>query len=130
MPKKCNSPGCENNQFGGGFCLWHQRLRTDKKQVVKKAGKPIKKFSDKRKLVNLVYDREAMAFRLKNPFCRINSPDCIGKTQGVHHVKGKASTELLLDKNFWKAACNPCNLYVETHSQWAKDNGHKKNNHG
>ncbi len=79
--------------------------------------------------VNVVYNAEAKKFREENPLCRINSPVCTRNTQGVHHVKGKPTTELLLEKKFWLPACNPCNGYIEDHSQWAKDNGFKKPNH-
>lgn len=40
--KKCNYDKCENNCFGGGFCRYHQHLRTDKKL------KPINKTRIKR----------------------------------------------------------------------------------
>lgn len=29
--KTCNKEGCDNPQFGGGYCKWHQSLRDDKK---------------------------------------------------------------------------------------------------
>lgn len=32
MSKSCKKEGCSNNSFGGGFCSWHQYLRTDKKR--------------------------------------------------------------------------------------------------
>jgi len=35
--KICNKEGCENPVFGGGYCKYHQYLRTDKKKP-----KPIK----------------------------------------------------------------------------------------
>jgi hypothetical protein len=31
MPKVCKYESCSNNQFGGGFCQYHQWCRTDKK---------------------------------------------------------------------------------------------------
>jgi hypothetical protein len=31
MARTCNADGCFNPVFGGGYCSWHQRLRTDKK---------------------------------------------------------------------------------------------------
>ena len=40
--KKCKIDNCENNCFGGGYCRWHQYMRTDKKD------KPIKKTPIKR----------------------------------------------------------------------------------
>ena len=38
---------------------------------------------------------------------------CTGAAQGVHHTKGKATTELLLDERWWLPACNWCNIQVE-----------------
>jgi hypothetical protein len=38
MAKTCNKKDCNNPQFGGGFCKWHQYKRTDKKKP-----SPIKK---------------------------------------------------------------------------------------
>lgn len=98
-------------------------MRTDKKP------KKLKQFSDKRAKVNVDYNRESREYREANPFCKINSPVCTGKTQGVHHMKGKSTIELLMDKRFWKPACNACNGYCEDHSEWAKENGHKLSKH-
>ena len=48
MPKICNSPDCNYNVFGGGYCVRHQYLRTDKKPkplkstALKKAPSPKK----------------------------------------------------------------------------------------
>lgn len=52
MPKICNKEDCNRNVFGGGFCPYHQYLRTDKKPKVKTAPKwpkrtPIRKISAK-----------------------------------------------------------------------------------
>lgn len=84
----------------------------------------IKPYSDKRKAVNVIYDAEARRFRKDNPNCVIKSPNCTGRTQGVHHKKGRG--KYLLDKSTWLPACNPCNHYVEANHQWAIDNGHKE----
>ncbi len=119
MAKTCIDPGCNWPQFGGGYCTRHQYKRTDKKK------KAISQFSKKRQIINLEYSREAREFREANQLCKINSPVCTRHTQGVHHVKGKATIDLLMDKNFWKPSCNPCNNYIEENSQWAFDNGHK-----
>lgn len=105
--------------WGKGYCSRHQHLRTDKKLV-----KAIKQYSSKRMLLNKLYDAEARQYRKEHPECAINSPVCTKRTQGVHHVKGRG--KYLLDKKYWKPACNPCNHYVEVHHQWALDNGHKE----
>lgn len=42
MAKQCSHPSCVYPQFGGSFCRFHQRLRTDKKQ------KPLRRISAKK----------------------------------------------------------------------------------
>lgn len=69
--------------------------------------------SDKRKVINKSYDIESRKFRKANPLCALKMKGCTKKTQGVHHTKGKATVELLMNKKFWKPACNHCNLMVE-----------------
>lgn len=118
MPKICAVDGCDHRVWGKGYCARHQHLRTDKKP------KKRKPYSDKRQQLNRLYDAEARQYRKEYPECAINSPNCTGKTQGVHHVKGRGKH--LMDKQFWKPACNPCNVYVEDHHEWAVENGHKK----
>jgi hypothetical protein len=61
MAKICNHEGCKYKQFGGGFCKYHQRDRTDKKvrshptknapsrKIRIKRQKPIRKISRKGK---------------------------------------------------------------------------------
>ena len=49
MPKTCNKPDCDYAQFGGGYCKFHQRLRTDKKPATPKKRNYIKKVSEKKK---------------------------------------------------------------------------------
>lgn len=123
MAKECEAEGCSNPRFGGGFCKWHQRLRTDKKQ------KRIAVFSKKREGVNMVYNQKARAFREANPMCRVNSPVCTRFTQGVHHVRGKATNELLLDETNWLPSCNRCNLWIEENHEAAVSLGLKKSRH-
>jgi hypothetical protein len=91
-----------------------------------KTRKPISPVSKKREKINAIYGPKAASFRYDNPKCVILSPVCTGATQGVHHVKGKATEELLLDENFWLPACNACNDYIEEKPLWAIANGFKK----
>ena len=55
--------------------------------------------------------------------CQIKSPVCTGKAQGANH-KQKRSPKNMLDKKNLERSCNACNRYVETHVEWAKENGH------
>ena len=52
MPKICNFEGCDYNQFGGGFCKYHQHKRADKKL---KGFKPRKKTGEK-DMFNEIWD--------------------------------------------------------------------------
>lgn len=120
MPKICKEPTCNYPVFGGGFCFRHQHLRPDKKKTT------IRPFSVKREKINRKeYAPKARAFVKDNPICEIKSPECQIEAACVHHVKGRASTELLLDDRFWMPSCAPCNLYVEKNDKWARENGFK-----
>lgn len=91
---------------------------------------PIKKVSDKHKETLKEYKvvkAELIAEKLKQGItsCEIKSPVCKHTIDGLHHKKGKSSKELYLDKNNMLLSCNPCNLYCETHNDFAFDNGFK-----
>jgi hypothetical protein len=92
MRKVCKEPTCNYPVFGGGFCFRHQHLRPDKKKTT------IRPFSVKREKINRKeYTPKARAFVKDNPICEIKSPECQIEAVCVHHLKGKASIELLLD---------------------------------
>lgn len=93
-------------------------------QETKKSMKKIKPFSDKRAKLNREYGRESRA-RWQGQPCSIRSPVCTGISEGMHHLAGKGTPELLLDPDNQIPACNPCNLYVEVHDAWARRNGFK-----
>lgn len=120
---ECNHPTCS-----GASCRRPKKqpkVYVLKRTPLKKKPYVIKKVADKRAEVNKVYRERSAAFRKANPKCEIQSPECTGKTEGVHHVKGKISHELLIDETYWMAACNRCNQYVESHDEWARANGFK-----
>jgi hypothetical protein len=110
MGINCNHPTCN------GIC---RRPQKEKKQY------HIPKVAKNRIIVDRLYNAAAKIYREKHKFCRINSPVCTKATEGVHHLKGKATTELLLNQLYWMPACNACNGYVEDHSAWAFSNGYK-----
>lgn len=109
MSKECKHPTC------GETC---RRPKKEKRRY------RIQPYSKKRLEINKQYDPAARAFRKKNQKCAINSPNCTGKTEGVHHKRGRG--KYLMDQSTWLPACNPCNHYVEHHHQWAVDNGFKE----
>jgi hypothetical protein len=58
LAKLCSHPDCKRNQFGGGYCDWHQWCRTDKKikslrrTAIRKTSKKQRKILGERKLQN------------------------------------------------------------------------------
>ncbi len=115
-----STKNCKHATCDGEFC------RREPKP--KKVNKPIAKFSDKRKKINRTqYQPAAAAFVKANPVCAIKQEGCTGKTQGVHHVRGKSTIELLLDESNWLPACNHCNsIWIEQNSKEAFEKGFKK----
>lgn len=107
--KSCKHPTCE------GFC---RREPKPKKVYI------IPKVSKSRIPINRQYTALSKQFRSDHPLCEIRSPECTGKTQGVHHTKGRGKDHLL-DINTWMAACNRCNTWIEVHDKEARDKGFK-----
>lgn len=94
----------------------------------KKKGYRIPKQSKKRVEENEVYKPISERFRKEHPMCVIKSPVCTKFTQGVHHTEGRVGSDFT-DESKMLPACNACNGYIESHSQWAKENGFKKANY-
>ena len=85
----------------------------------------IPKVSKKRAVVNRLYRKIVKEMALKDNECELKSPECTGLMQGADHTQ-KRSPKNLTDKKNLKRACNACNLYKETHPEWAEKNGHSK----
>jgi len=118
MQTNCTIPGCVNN---GRYCRLHSGSLAPSKEP-----KPINKKSEKRKEIdNKEYLPAARKFIKDNPNCELKMKGCTGRAQGVHHLKGKATIELLLDKRFWKASCYHCNLMAEIKDAEARASGLK-----
>jgi hypothetical protein len=111
MSFNCNHKTCE-----GESC------RRPKKKLVRK---PVRKVSRKREKINRTYSTLSKQFVEDNPYCAIKSPECTGRTQGPHHKRGRIG-KALTDFKHCIPACNPCNLYVEVHDKWARENGFKE----
>jgi hypothetical protein len=86
-------------------------------QRTKKQAKTVRKLRKK-------YD----AYLEKNPVCAIQSPVCTYHAGTVNHKAGRGENEVL-DESTWEPSCYPCNGYVETHDEWAQQNGHKISRH-
>ena len=70
-----------------------------------------------------IYVGKVKAAAAINDNCEIQSPVCTGKMTGFNHPQ-KRSPSNWLDDNNHERSCNECNGYVETHTEWAKENGH------
>lgn len=120
MPSICQFPLCKFPEERGGFCLHHAKHFAGAKPEVSK--KPIKKVSDKRKEENKTYKKQVKSAVKKDPRCKIKSPVCTGKAQGLHHLQKRSPKNLTNPKN-QVSACNACNLYIEENPIWARNNG-------
>jgi hypothetical protein len=88
-------------------------------QDVKPKAAGIKKVSEAEKARQKEYKPLAMAFRKEHPACQLKVPGiCTGKTQGIHHKRGKVG-KLLIAVEHFLASCNPCNTWVEANHEEA-----------
>jgi hypothetical protein len=110
----CQFPGCINN---GRYCRIQGHIP---EEIAPR--KTIAAVSKKRDKINRQeYKPIAQKYLQAHPRCELQMEGCTQKAQGIHHLKGKSSTELLLDVRFFKAACNHCNLMVEVKDQEARE---------
>ena len=108
--KKKFCTGCNQETF-----LWNSKLKLCKNCYQKSYSKPIKKISEKHKETLKEYKVVKEEFLKQYTTCQVKiSPDCTyDKGIAIHHLQGKSSKELYLDKNNFIACCNPCNLMIE-----------------
>lgn len=88
----------------------------------------IRQVAKKRSGENRQYSVKKALFLIANPECQISAPGCSFFATVIHHTKGREN-KLLLLMRYWKASCEKCNIYIEEHSAWAYDNGHKLYKH-
>lgn len=96
-----------------------------KESPVIKPQKGIQKRGEKMKAVVEVLKKLYPLYLKKRPKCAINSPVCTKISTCVNHTEGRGENEIL-DQSTWEPSCQNCNLYVEEHHEWARENGHKK----
>lgn len=111
------------------YLEYRRRLKIEGKPVVEKKVKKIRPYSKKRDKINREYYDKSRPF-WKDKSCGIRSNDCTGAAQGIHHLAGKGTIELLMDENNWIPACNACNLWCETHHAEAVKKGFKRSRLG
>jgi len=111
--KQCVEPGCTNNQFGGGFCKYHQfrRRMQDGDSHTRKA--PIKKRTPKRAKDERYYAEQARGFFEDAVNSGANlcffCGERVNRFQGLHHLKGRTN-DYLIDKEWWTVVHNDCHV--------------------
>lgn len=91
--------------------------------------KPIARESKPRAVINRLYERRGRAFRAEKKICEVCpvlraagiQTHCSGKAEAVHHTRGKATIELLLNELFWMASCFWGNGWIEDNSAKAAE---------
>lgn len=118
----CSFPMCRLAvDKGSGYCLHHKKYFDS--PTPKKSKKPIAPVAEKRKVVNKQYKAIKNEMLGKDDRCKIKSPVCTGKAQGLNH-KQKRTPKNLVEVENLEGSCNPCNQYIENNTAWAKANGH------
>jgi hypothetical protein len=75
--------------------------------------------------VNRELGKIVAEIKKERPLCEMKVPGiCTGRTQTIHHVKGRIGA-LLLDKKYMMAACCKCNTWVESNDSTARQMGLK-----
>jgi hypothetical protein len=112
----CPEPGC----IVIGYCRFHAKLNpvVKEKKVYVIPHQSKKRVKDQREYVKIVKEAAKVDDR-----CKIKSPDCTGKMEGLNHKQKRSPKNLLMITNL-ERACNACNNFVENNTAWAKANGH------
>lgn len=108
-----------NNVFGGGYCINHQYLRTDKKPKMALTKTSIAAMSDNLKKKIDSYADQRVVFLARNPLCKGKCcTECTGQSMEVHHMRGRGI--YLLDEKTWLPVCRFCHIWIEEHPALAK----------
>lgn len=106
-----------------------QKTPQSVKKPAKKAGKKRMKNRSKKQAKTMRILRKIYPVYLEaHPLCGIRSPVCANVATEVNHDKGRGANTL--NQEDWTPCCNPCNLYIEVHHEWARERGFKKRRHG
>lgn len=120
MSDTCQFPLCKSHAVRDGYCVSHAVHFASKKTYSYPA--PIAKQSEKRKVEQRVYVKIVKEKISKDDRCKIKSPVCTGKAQGMNHKQKRSPKNFLVEKNLDRC-CNACNTYIEQHPKWAAANG-------
>jgi hypothetical protein len=120
------------------MCLYHWKWFGGASGKTESVDKPVTEAIKRKKGVNKVsekraeelkeYKKEARIFKKQNPNCQLKYSGCTGKTEHVHHTRGKEG-KMLLNKKFWKSACPHCHDIATEHSKEAIETGRSVSRH-
>ena len=136
MPEYCPYPDFVNGGTCGqvadktGMCVRHrrnaERLNPALVQAEAEAERiqkgRIKQVSSKQAKTQRQLAKIRKGLEAVDSNCKIQSPVCIGEVQGTHHIVKRSRDNVLKLSNI-VLCCNPCNGFIETHSEWAKERG-------
>lgn len=107
-----------------GFCQEGNEAYKREKKGLSKVRAPIKPRSDKRAKQEALYLIINRQYLKDHPKCEANIKGvCSGNPSNqVHHKKGRIG-ELLLDTKYFLAVEDSCHRYIETHPEFAYENG-------
>lgn len=117
----CGKP-VENRDLG--LCASHareQRKAEERASRVKIIQTELKKVSPKMAKALQEYSKLRKVFLEANPQCAVY-PEL--RSEEVHHMKGRATIELLLDDNYWLAISRKAHTEIELNPEWAKQRGY------
>ena len=103
------------------YCFHHKQYSGT--PAPKKEVKAIPKVSEKRKVIDKEYKKIKTEMLKKDDRCKIKSPVCTGKAESLNHTQ-KRSPKNLIELGNLKGCCISCNGYLESHDDWARQNGH------
>ena len=116
----CIFPLCNSKAVRDEFCVSHAKYFAGEKEVKPKKAIPIK--SVKRLAEDKLYKKIVKELLALHPGCKIKSPVCTGKAQGLDHLQ-KRSPKNYLQRSNLIPACNACQLYKEENPEWSNKNG-------
>jgi hypothetical protein len=109
----CKIPGCRNE---GRYCRLHLNYSVP-------VEKKINKVSDNHKETLKEYKKVRKEFLSDHPQCMAKLQGCKGKANQVHHMAGKSSPELYVNKKYFLSVCGNCHEILEKNPAFAKANG-------
>lgn len=130
MAKECLKDECNNPRFGGGYCLYHQQMRTDKKPRPRKKTtglsyttrrKPVKPISDKRKKQMVEYQKVRIEYLNAHKNCEYEG--CKKKATDIHH-KNDRNGDRLNDADYFMSVCRTCHQTIHANPKESREKGY------